>query len=56
MLQRAMTIFFETFRAMFPHSDRFDRLMAIGWEDVGGVVLAMSAFAFMTAVAALRSR
>lgn len=56
MLQRAMTIVIETFRAMFPHSDRFDRLMAIGWEDVGGVVLAMSAFAFMTAVAALRSR
>ena len=56
MLQRAMTIAFETVRAMFPQSDRLDRLLAIGWEDIGGVVLAMSAFAFMSVVGALRSR
>jgi len=56
MLHRAMTIPFETFRAILPHSDRFDRLLAIGWEDIGGVVLAMGAVAFMTAVGALRSR
>lgn len=56
MLHRAMTMIFETFRAILPHSDRFDRLMAIGWEDIGGVVLAMGAVAFMTAVGALRSR
>ncbi len=56
MLQRAMTIPFETFRALLPFSDRFDRLLAIGWEDVGGVVLAMGAVAFMTALGALRSR
>ncbi|MGN5373643.1 hypothetical protein [Sphingomonas hankookensis] len=51
-----MTIPFETFRPLLPFSDRFDRLLAIGWEDVGGVVLAMGAVAFMTAVGALRSR
>ena len=56
MLHRAMTIPFETFRAILPHSDRFDRLLALGWEDIGGVVLAMGAVAFMTALGALRSR
>lgn len=56
MLQRAMTSPFETFRAIFPYSDRLDRLLAVGWEDIGGVVLAMSAFACMTVIGALRSR
>lgn len=56
MLQRAMTIPFETFRAILPASDRFDRLLAMGWEDIGGVVLAIGGVAFMTAVGALRSR
>lgn len=56
MLRRAMTIPFETLRTMLPMADQFDRLMAIGWEDVGGVVLAMGGIAFLTAVGALRSR
>jgi len=56
MLHRAMTIPFETLRAILPHTDRFDRLLAIGWEDVGGIVLAMGAVAFMTVMGALRSR
>lgn len=56
MLHRAMTIDFQTLRAILPASDRFDRLLAIGWEDVGGIVLAMSAVVFMTALGALRSR
>ena len=56
MLHRAMTIPFETFRAILSHTDRFDRLLALGWEDIGGVVLAMGAVAFMTALGALRSR
>lgn len=56
MLHRAMTMMFDTFRSILPHSDRFDRLLAIGWEDIGGVVLAMSAVAFMTAVGAIRAR
>ncbi len=56
MLQRAMTIPFETLRTMLPLSDKVDRLMAIGWEDIGGLVLAMGGIAFLTAVGALRSR
>lgn len=56
MLHRAMTISFETLRTILPHNDRFDRLLAIGWEDVGGIVLAMGAVAFVTVMGALRSR
>ncbi len=41
---------------MRPLSGTFDRLLAVGWEDVGGVVLAMGAVAFMAAVGAIRSR
>ncbi len=56
MLQCAMTIPFETLRTLFPLTDRFDRLLAIGWEDIGGLVLAVGGIAFLTAVGALRSR
>ncbi len=56
MLRRAMTIPFETLRSMLPMADQFDRLLAIGWEDIGGVILAMGGIAFLTAVGALRSR
>ncbi len=56
MLQRAMTIPFETLRTTLPWADKVDRLLAIGWEDIGGLVLAMGGIAFLTAVGALRSR
>jgi len=56
MLQRAMTIPFETLRTMLPMADQFDRLLAIGWEDIGGVVLAVGGIVFLTAIGALRSR
>ncbi len=56
MLRRAMTIPFETLRTMLPMADQFDRLLAIGWEDIGGVVLAVGGIVFLTAIGALRSR
>ncbi|WP_242116748.1 hypothetical protein [Sphingomonas lacusdianchii] len=56
MLRCAMTIPFETLRTMLPMAEQFDRLLAIGWEDVGGVVLAVGGIVFLTAVGALRSR
>ncbi|MGN7158613.1 hypothetical protein [Sphingomonas sp. SAFR-052] len=56
MLRRAMTIPFETLRSTLPIADQFDRLLAIGWEDIGGVVLAVGGIVFLTAVGALRSR
>ncbi|MEN2747815.1 hypothetical protein [Sphingomonas sp. T9W2] len=56
MLRCAMTIPFETLRTMLPMAEQFDRLLAIGWEDVGGVVLAVGGIVFLTAIGALRSR
>lgn len=56
MLHRAMTVLFETLHSTLPLSSTFDRLMAVGWEDIGGVVLAMGAVVCMAVVGAIRSR
>lgn len=56
MLHRAMTVFSETLHSTLSLSGKLDRLMAVGWEDIGGVVLAMGAVTFMAVVGAVRSR
>lgn len=55
-LRRVMDITFQTLRAYLPSTERFDRLLEIGWEDTGGLFLAFGAIAVMTLVGAIRSR
>lgn len=56
MLRRVMDTSYQTLRSYLPSTERFDRLMEIGWEDTGGMLLAIVAIAFMSLVGALRSQ
>ncbi len=56
MLRRVMDISFQTLRTYLPSTERFDRLMEIGWEETGGLFLAFGAMAVMTLIGAIRSR
>ncbi len=56
MLRCVMDTTYQTLRSYLPSTERFDRLMEIGWEETGGLFLAFGAIAFMTLVGAIRSR
>lgn len=56
MLQRVMGTHYQTLRAYLPSPDRLDPLWEIGWEDTGGVVLALGGIAFMALFRVIRSR
>ncbi len=56
MLRRVMDISFQALRPYLPSTERFNRLMEIGWEDTGGLFLAFGAMAVMTLIGAIRSR
>ncbi len=56
MLRRIMESMYETLRSVLPHIDRFDRLLGIGWEETGGMILAAGAIAFMSLIGIVRTR
>ncbi len=56
MLQRVMGTHYQTLRTYLPSSDRLDPLWEIGWEDTGGMVLALGGIAFMALFRVIRSR
>jgi hypothetical protein len=55
MLRRIMAIP-DTLRSLLPSFGQFGRLMEIGWQDVGGIVLAISGITAMSVMQRFRSR
>ncbi len=56
MLRRVMIESYQMLRTYLLESDQFDRLMAVGWEETGALILAIGAIAFMSLVGMIRAR
>jgi len=56
MLRRIMVETFQMLRSQVLHSEPFDRLMSVGWEETGALILAIGAVAFMSLVGMIRAR
>jgi hypothetical protein len=55
MLHRIMMTPIESLRSLV-RTDRFERLLAIGWEETGAIILAAMAIGVIGAVQLIRSR
>lgn len=56
MLRRVMVETYHMLRSYLLESESFDRLMAVGWEETGALILAVGALAFMSLVGMIRAR
>lgn len=56
MLRRVMIESYQMLRSYVLQSEPIDRLMAVGWEETGALILAVGAVAFMSLVGVIRAR
>ena len=56
MLRRIMVESYQMLRSQVLQSETFDRLMAVGWEETGALILAVGAVAFMSLIGMIRAR